>query len=84
MAENAIDLYKDLVKNTTFNGFDKEHEITPVLEDLLPKFDKDYAKNSKIKWNFTKFLFDRNGNLIKRFEPTYDLEKVESEIAALL
>ncbi len=82
--ENAIDLYKDLVKNTTFNGFDKEHEITPVLEDLLPKFDKDYAKNSKIKWNFTKFLFDRNGNLIKRFEPTYDLEKVESEIAALL
>jgi glutathione peroxidase len=80
----AIPLYKDLVKNTKFEGFDKEHEITPILEDLLPKFDKDYAKKSSIKWNFTKFLFDKEGNLIKRFEPTRSLEKLEEEIVNLL
>jgi glutathione peroxidase len=80
----AIDLYVDLVKNTKFEGFDKEHEITPILEELLPKFDKDYDKKSTIKWNFTKFLFDRQGNLVKRFEPTYDLEKLEEILIKLL
>jgi len=82
--DNAIQLYKDLISNTKFEGFDKEHEITPILEDLLPKFDKDWDKKSTIKWNFTKFLFDKKGNLIKRFEPTYDLEKLEKEISNLL
>ncbi len=82
--DNAIQLYKDLVSSTKFEGFDKEHEITPILEDLLPKFDKDWDKKSTIKWNFTKFLFDKEGNLIKRFEPTYDLEKLEKEISNLL
>lgn len=80
----AIDLYKDLVSNTKFEGFDKEHEITPILEDLLPKFDKDWDKKSTIKWNFTKFLFDKDGNLVKRFEPTFDLVKLEEEISKLL
>lgn len=82
--DNAIDLYKDLVANTKFKGFHKEHEITKVLEELLPQFDKDYANNSNIKWNFTKFLFDRKGNLVKRFEPTHNLDKVEAEIAKLI
>ncbi len=82
--DNAIDLYKDLVNNTKFEGFDKEHEITPILEDLLPKFDKDWNKKSTIKWNFTKFLFDREGNLVKRFEPTFALNKLEDNIVKLL
>ena len=82
--DNAIDLYKDLVANTKFKGFHKEHEITKVLEELLTQFDKDYANNSNIKWNFTKFLFDRKGNLVKRFEPTHNLDKVEAEIAKLI
>ncbi|MCM3389948.1 glutathione peroxidase [Ureibacillus chungkukjangi] len=39
---------------------------------------------SKVKWNFTKFLVDRNGNVVKRFAPTDKPSKFESEIAKYL
>ncbi len=37
-----------------------------------------------IKWNFTKFLIDRNGNVISRFNPQDTPEQIESHIAALI
>ena len=37
-----------------------------------------------IKWNFTKFLVDRKGNVIKRFSPTTSISKIEDEIKKLL
>jgi glutathione peroxidase len=39
---------------------------------------------SKIKWNFTKFLIDRNGNVVKRFAPTTKPEAIKKEIEKLL
>nr|WP_319268103.1 glutathione peroxidase [uncultured Draconibacterium sp.] len=39
---------------------------------------------SKIKWNFTKFLIDAEGNPVKRFAPTTKPEKLESHIVKLL
>jgi glutathione peroxidase len=46
--------------------------------------DPDYAQKSDIKWNFTKFLVDRNGKVVARFEPTADMKRVEKAIEALL
>ena len=46
--------------------------------------DPEWAKKSDIKWNFTKFLIDRAGNVVARFEPTADMAKVEDCIKALL
>ena len=37
-----------------------------------------------IKWNFTKFLVDRNGKVVSRFAPTYEPEKLASTINELL
>ena len=37
-----------------------------------------------IKWNFEKFLVDRNGKVVKRFAPTTTPESIEPEIAKLL
>ncbi len=40
--------------------------------------------SSKIKWNFTKFLIDSNGKVIKRFSPSTTPDKIEKYITALL
>lgn len=48
------------------------------------KAQKNGVLGSKIKWNFTKFLMDKNGRVIKRYGPTETPEKIEKNIAALL
>ena len=68
--ENAILLFKYLKEQKGFAGFDPKHKLTSVLTEMLSKNDPDFAKKSDIKWNFTKFLVDREGNVIARFEPT--------------
>ena len=42
------------------------------------------AKKDDIKWNFTKFLVDREGNVVQRSEPTEDLKDVEARVKELL
>jgi glutathione peroxidase len=39
---------------------------------------------SKIKWNFTKFLVDKDGTVVKRYAPTDKPEKIEKDILSLL
>jgi glutathione peroxidase len=40
--------------------------------------------SSKIKWNFTKFLIDRNGEVLRRFSPATSPKKIEKIIASLI
>ncbi len=80
--ENAIPLFKWLTDNTKFEGFG----ISPMgimLSGVVKKTDKDYKNNSKIKWNFTKFLIDRNGEIVARFEPM-DMKKLKEKIEECL
>ncbi|MBT2679324.1 glutathione peroxidase [Bacillus sp. ISL-35] len=37
-----------------------------------------------IKWNFTKFLVDRNGHVVKRYAPTTEPEKIKNDLSELL
>ena len=41
-------------------------------------------KPGDIKWNFTKFLVDREGNVVRRYDPTSDPNDFEPDIAKLL
>lgn len=51
---------------------------------MLRVMDKDYNKNPDIKWNFTKFVINKEGNVVARFEPTQDMKKVEECVASLI
>lgn len=82
--ENAIPLYQYLVKEKDFKGFDAGHKLTPVLENMFEEKNPNYKNEPDIKWNFTKFLVDRKGNVIERFEPTADMKLVEERINQLL
>lgn len=82
--ENAHPLFKYLVGEKGFAGFDEAHKLTPVLDKMLSEADPDYKNKPSIKWNFTKFLIDREGNVVERFEPTEDLGIVEDRIKELL
>lgn len=81
--ENALPLYQYLKSQKGFKGFD-EHPKTPILCEILEGIDKDYKNNPDIKWNFTKFLVSRSGEVVERFEPTADMKDVEKAIQALL
>jgi len=70
----------------TFKQFAKvdvngEHEI-PLYTSL--KSQKTGILGSKIKWNFTKFLVDRNGKVVGRFAPTTTPEAIDAEVAKQL
>ena len=81
---NELPLYTYLKSQKGFEGFGKDHKLASVLDDMLGKADPDYAKKPDIKWNFTKFIVDRNGNVVKRFEPTVDMKAVEDFVVSLL
>ena len=54
-----------------------------MLSGVLKKIDRDYKTTSGIKWNFTKFLINREGEIVERFEPT-DMKKLREKIEACL
>lgn len=69
--------------------FDLFKKIDVNGENALPLYQ--YLKDEKkglfgrdIKWNFTKFLIDREGNVIRRFAPAVEPVKMEKDIINLL
>ena len=77
-------LYTFLKSEKTFEGFDMNDPMGKRMHQMMERRDKDYANNSDIKWNFTKFLVDRKGRVIARFEPTDKGERLENAIKAAL
>ena len=83
LGENADPLFKYLSDNTTFEGFGK-NPMALILKAAVKKMDKDYKNNSNVKWNFTKFLIDKSGNIVARFEPTESLDTVKEKVEEVL
>ena len=81
--ENQLDLYKFLKEEKGFEVFVKVLKATG-LSVVVKKMDKDYKNNPDIKWNFTKFVVDRGGNVVARFEPTAKMDEVEKCISSLI
>ena len=81
---DAAPLFKFLQEQKGFAGWDMEHPIAHILDDMLSKEDPDYKSKPDIKWNFTKFLVDKKGAVVARFEPTTKMEVIEAEIDKLI
>ena len=83
-SDEEINTFCSLRYNTQFPRFKKLEvngkNASPLFLHLCTK----NGKYKKVKWNFTKFLVDREGNLIERFEPTDKPEEFEEAIKEAL
>jgi len=85
--EDEILQFCELNFGVTFPLFAKINVNGPQAHPLyqyLTKAKRGILGSSAIKWNFTKFLIDRSGQVLKRFAPTDTPEKIEEEIKRLL
>ena len=80
---NEMLLYTFLKSQKGFEGF-RPHPYKELLENMFAQADPEWDKKPDIKWNFTKFIIDREGNVVARFEPTADMAEVEACVKMLL
>lgn len=80
--ENEIELY------TYLKQFIKEDEIAGLKNKMamkaVEKISTSCKKEGDIKWNFTKFLVDKTGNVVGRYSPTFKPEDMEEKIKEML
>ncbi|MFT3791015.1 MAG: glutathione peroxidase [Rudaea sp.] len=72
------------VKFPMFSKIDVNGANADPLYKYLKREAKGLLGSESIKWNFTKFLVDKNGKVVKRYAPTDTPESIEKEIAAVL
>jgi glutathione peroxidase len=85
--EDEIKNFCSLTYDVTFPMFAKievNGDGAHPLYRFLKQEKKGILGTSAIKWNFTKFLVDKNGNVVKRFAPNDKPEDLEKDIAAIL
>ena len=78
--ENAHPLYQYLREKAPEEEIDVNSTLYKHLQNKAPEL----LEGSTIKWNFTKFLIDQEGIVVKRFSPITTPEEIEKDIEALL
>ena len=82
--EDQSPLYAWLISKAPFAGFDTTNPVGARLDQMFRSQDSTFDKLPDIKWNFTKFLIDREGNVVRRFEPYEGYEPIDAAIKELL
>lgn len=92
--QTSFDRFKKIDVNGTNTSllYDwlKTQKPKDINDEISIKFEKSIKlftlanKASDIKWNFTKFVIDKNGKVVARFSPSYPITKIEEEIKKLL
>ena len=77
--DNADPLFAWLATEKPFEGFGKGLKVA-ALKKFSEMNNKQFGDKAYIKWNFTKFLIDREGKVIARFEPTDDMKGVREVV----
>ena len=81
--ETADPLFAWLATEKPFEGFGKGLKFK-ALDAFAKANNKAFGDKAYIKWNFTKFLIDREGNVVARYEPTVDMDVVREAVKAVL
>ena len=80
--KNELPLYtylKEQIKEDKIEGIKNKMAMKAV-----EKISKTTKKNGDIKWNFTKFLVDKEGKVIERYSPTFKPEDMEEDIKKII
>lgn len=77
-----LPLFDYLIKEAPFKGYDTSDPSAQKMAGYLQK--KGLLEGNEIKWNFTKFLVNRQGDVIRRYESTVPPEQIEKDIEAAL
>ena len=81
--ENADPLFAFMAQQKSFEGFGKGLK-NAALNKFADMNNKKYGDKAYIKWNFTKFLINREGQVTARFEPTVDMKMVREAVESVL
>ena len=77
-------MYAFLKEAQPFQGFNASSITGRMLKQMVKDKYPHLVKGNDIKWNFTKFLVDREGNVVDRFEPETPAVEMEAAITELL
>jgi glutathione peroxidase len=77
--DNADPLFAYLATEKPFAGFGKGLK-NAALNKFSDMNNKKFGDKAYIRWNFTKFLVNRQGEVISRFEPTVDMKEVRNAV----
>ena len=80
--KNELPLYtflKSAIAEDTIEGMKNK-----VAMKAIEKISSTYKHKNDIKWNFTKFLVDKEGKVIERYSPTYKPEDMEGKIKEII
>lgn len=72
------------VKFPLFSKIDVNGDNAAPLYQFLKKEKPGLLGSEAIKWNFTKFLVDREGNVVKRYAPTDSPESIKKDLSKML
>lgn len=81
--ENELPLYTYLKSQKGFEGFGHGAKAAMMAAMMIAK-DPHYKAKPDIKWNFTKFVVNRQGEVVARFEPTADMAELSRLVESLL
>jgi glutathione peroxidase len=84
LGDNKHPLFAYLTEQAPFKGFDQSQPSGKMLHTMFAEKMPEKLQGNDIKWNFTKFLIDREGHVVERFESPVDPLDIGPAIEKLL
>lgn len=82
--KDAHPLFHYLKQKAPFQGFDESNMTEKLLKIKLANDYPEWLVGDDIKWNFTKYLIDKNGQVVDRYEPWEEPVDFEQDVQKLL